>query len=61
MRLLLIHGMGRTPVSLSRLARFLRQDRHQIERLGYVTALESFSRIRRRVRHRLEALARRGE
>jgi hypothetical protein len=53
--------MGRTPLSLSGLARFLRQDGHQIERLGYVTALESFSRIRRRVRHRLKALARRGE
>jgi alpha-beta hydrolase superfamily lysophospholipase len=61
MRLLLVHGMGRTPLSLARLARFLRRDGHQIERVGYVAALESFSRIRRRVRHRLEALARRGE
>jgi hypothetical protein len=61
MRVLLVHGMGRTPLSLGRLARFLRRDGHQIERVGYVAALESFSRIRRRVRHRLEALARRGE
>ena len=61
MRLLLVHGMGRTPLSLARLARFLRRDGHQIERLGYVAAVESFSRIRGRVRHRLEALARSGE
>ncbi|HEX5574710.1 MAG TPA: alpha/beta fold hydrolase [Gemmatimonadales bacterium] len=61
MRLLLVHGMGRTPLSLARLARFLRGNGHQIERVGYVAALESFSRIRRRVRHRLEVLARRGE
>jgi alpha-beta hydrolase superfamily lysophospholipase len=61
MRLLLVHGMGRTPLSLTRLARYLRREGHHVERVGYVAALESFSRIRRRVRHRLEALARRGE
>lgn len=61
MRLLLVHGMGRTPLSLARLARFLRKEGYQVERLGYVAALESFDRIRRRVRHRLEALARTGE
>ncbi len=61
MRLLLVHGMGRTPLSLARLARYLRREGHHVERVGYVAALESFSRICRRVRHRLEALARRGE
>jgi hypothetical protein len=60
-RLLLIHGMGRTPLSLGRLARFLRRNGHQIERVGYVAAVESFTRIHRRVRRRLEAVARSGE
>jgi hypothetical protein len=53
--------MGRTPLSLGRLSRFLRRNGHQIERVGYVAAVESFTRIRGRVRRRLEALARRGE
>ncbi|HET9465428.1 MAG TPA: alpha/beta fold hydrolase [Gemmatimonadales bacterium] len=61
MRLLLVHGMGRTPLSLLRLSRFLRQMGHRPERLGYVAALESFERIRARVRRRLEALSRDGE
>jgi alpha/beta hydrolase family protein len=61
MRVLLVHGMGRTPLSLSRLARFLRQTGHRPESLGYVAAIEGFDRIRRRVRQRLETLARRGE
>ena len=61
MRLLLVHGMGRTPLSLARLARFLRLEGHRVERLGYVAAIESFDRIRARVRRRLELLARSGE
>lgn len=61
MRLLLVHGMGRTPLSLARLSRALRRDGHQVERVGYVAAVESFDSIRSRVRGRLEALARRGE
>ena len=61
MRVLLVHGMGRTPLSLSHLARFLRRAGHRPERLGYVAAIESFDRIRRRVRQRLETLARAGE
>jgi hypothetical protein len=61
MRLLLVHGMGRTPLSLTRLSRFLRQVGYRPERLGYVAALESFERIRARVRRRLEALSRDGE
>jgi hypothetical protein len=61
MRLLLVHGMGRTPLSMARLARYLRQQGHRAEGLGYVAALESFSRIQRRVRSRLDALADSGE
>ena len=61
MRVLLVHGMGRTPLSMGRLARLLRRQGHQVQRVGYVAALESFSRIRRRVRRRLDALAQGGE
>jgi alpha/beta hydrolase family protein len=61
MRLLLVHGMGRTPLSLTRLSRFLRRTGYRPERLGYVAAVEGFDRIQMRVRRRLEALARAGE
>ena len=61
MRLLLVHGMGRTPLSLTRLTRFLRKMGYRTERLGYVAALENFERIRTRVRRRLEVLALDGE
>src|SRR5919112_4378903 len=61
MRLLLVHGMGRTPLSFGRLTRVLRQHGHRVERLGYVAAAEGFLRIRARVRRRLEALAQGGE
>lgn len=53
--------MGRTPLSLARLARCLRREGHRVERLGYVAALESFARIRGRIRARLLALAAAGE
>jgi len=61
MRLLLVHGMGRTPLSLAGLRRFLRKQGHQVERVGYLAAAEPFERIQRRVRRRLERLARSGE
>ena len=61
MRLLLVHGMGRTPLSLGRLSRFLRRNGHRPERLYYVAALETFENIVARVRRRLERLARSGE
>ncbi len=61
MRLLLVHGMGRTPLSLGSLARFLRLEGHRVQRLGYLAAMESFDRIRARVRRRLEVLAQTGE
>jgi predicted esterase len=54
MRLLLVHGMGRTPLSLARLARFLWREGHRVERLGYVAAFETFESIRARVRRKLE-------
>jgi Alpha/beta hydrolase family len=61
MRVLLVHGMGRTPFSMARLTRFLRRAGHRPERLAYVAALESYERILGRVRRRLETLAQSGE
>ena len=61
MRRRLVHGMERTPLSLTRLTRFLQQRGDRPERLRYVAAAEGFERIRTRVRRRLEALARTGE
>jgi hypothetical protein len=52
--------MGRTAFSMGRLARDLRLPERNVEMLNYVTALESFDRIVRRVRDRLASLAARG-
>lgn len=53
MHLILVHGMGRTPVSMMPLARQLRRAGHETSLLGYVPGVESFERIRNRVRQRL--------
>jgi pimeloyl-ACP methyl ester carboxylesterase len=58
--LLLVHGMGRTPLSLARLARYLRRAGHRPRVVGYVAAVERFPAIRDRVRRRLELAARSG-
>lgn len=61
MHLLLIHGMGRTPVSMMPLARAMRRAGHETELVGYVPGVESFPRIRSRVRERLLQLAASGQ
>jgi hypothetical protein len=61
MRVLLIHGLGRTPLSLLGLARELRRDGHYPQLVAYVGAVESYNAIVRRVRTRLQAAARTGE
>jgi hypothetical protein len=61
LHVLLVHGMGRTPLSLFRLARHLRRAGHQPRVVGYVAAVERFPTIRDRVRRRLEAAARSGQ
>jgi hypothetical protein len=58
---LLVHGMGRTPLSLFRLARHLRRAGHRPRIVGYVAAVERFPTIRDRVRRRLELAARSGQ
>ena len=61
MRVLLIHGLARTPLSLLGLARDVRQAGHQTELVAYSGTLESYRGIVARVRRRLETAAHRGE
>lgn len=56
MRALLIHGMGRTPVSMLALAHSLRRAGIAPSQFGYVAAVESIDRIVGRLRNRLEAM-----
>ena len=56
--ILLVHGLGRTPLSLARLARALRRDGHRTHTIGYVAGIEPFDRIVTRVRDALAALLR---
>lgn len=53
--------MGRTPVSMMPLARALRRAGHETELVGYVPGVESFPRIRSRVRQRLLQAAAAGQ
>ena len=55
--LLLVHGMGRTPMSMRRLARALQRGGHTVHRLGYSATLESMEQISARVRSQLELLS----
>ena len=61
MRVILIHGLGRTPLSLIGLARELRRAGHRTELVAYFAAVESYQRILRRVRRRIHRAAERGE
>jgi hypothetical protein len=53
---LLVHGLGRTPLSLARLGRALRRDGHRTHTVGNVAGLQSVDRIVTRVRGSLDAL-----
>ena len=61
MRVLLIHGLARTPLSLLGLARDLRRAGHHTELLAYSGAFESYAHLVARVRRRLDQAARGGE
>jgi pimeloyl-ACP methyl ester carboxylesterase len=61
MRVILIHGLGRTPLSLLGLASDLRRTGHHTELVAYSGTLESYCGIVARVRRRLEAAAAGGE
>jgi alpha/beta hydrolase family protein len=60
MRVVLVHGMGRTPLSMLRLARALRRARHEVTVFGYLAAVERFSRILARLGGRLGESGARG-
>jgi pimeloyl-ACP methyl ester carboxylesterase len=60
MQALLVHGMGRTPLSMFRLGRKLRRAGHTVDLLGYTTAVEPFARIVLRVQERFARIAARG-
>lgn len=57
MRVLLVHGLGRTPVSFLRLARALRRDGCPTESFPYAAFAQPFEAILRRLQGRLEAVA----
>lgn len=59
MHVLLVHGLGRTPLSLIRLGAYLRRHQHDAEFFGYVAMLERFDAVRSRLRKRLEQFAER--
>lgn len=61
MRALLVHGMGRTPLSWLWLAFWLRRAGVRSESIGYVAALEGFDAISARIGDRLVCVARKGE
>jgi len=61
MLVLLVHGLGRTPISLFGLAAALRRAGHRTRFFGYSPTFESLGRIVRRLENRLRTLARLGQ
>lgn len=59
MQILLVHGLGRTPLSMFRLAAVLRRAGHRTRFFGYCCSVESVARIRQRLVWLLQSLARR--
>jgi pimeloyl-ACP methyl ester carboxylesterase len=57
MRVLLVHGLGRTPASLFLLAQTLRRAGHVPSNFSYFAFAESYEHIRGRLVQRLQALA----
>jgi hypothetical protein len=60
MKILLIHGLSRTPLSLLGLEWYLQQKGRTTEQFGYIAFAETFERIVARLRVRLQALASQG-
>ncbi len=60
MKILLIHGLSRTPLSLLGLEQFLQQTGLATEQFSYFAVTETFDRIVERLRIRLQALASQG-
>lgn len=57
MKILLIHGLSRTPLSLLGLEWYLQQTGCLTEQFGYMAVSETFDRIVKRLRLRLQVLA----
>ncbi len=57
MNVLLVHGLGRTPLSLWSMANALEKAGHTTELFGYTTLFESFDDIAARLRDRLSTLS----
>ncbi|MDJ0903639.1 MAG: alpha/beta hydrolase [Xenococcus sp. MO_188.B8] len=60
MKILLIHGLSRTPLSLLRLEWYLQQKGWATEHFGYIAFAEPFAHIVARLRVRLQGLASQG-
>jgi hypothetical protein len=60
MKVLLVHGLGRTPVSLFSLEWRLKQAGWATEQFGYAAFLESYSQIVKRFQTRLEEISSQG-
>lgn len=59
-RVLLVHGLGRTPLSLVLLARRLQRENYRPESFGYYAFAESHQRIQERLVRRLKSVANEG-
>ena len=60
MKILLIHGLSRTPLSLIRLEWYLQEAGWTTEQFGYVAVAETFDRIVERLRISLHTLSNQG-
>jgi pimeloyl-ACP methyl ester carboxylesterase len=60
MNVLLVHGLGRTPLSLFGLASYLRRAGHRTQFFGYSSTLESLPGVLHRLTGRLRRMARPG-
>lgn len=61
MKVLLVHGLGRTPLSMAPLIQPLRQSGHEPELFGYAAFAESYERIVERLHLRFLDFARQGD
>lgn len=58
---MLVHGMGRTPLSLHGLARHLRRAGYDAHVAGYVASVERFARIVQRIHDRVAVMGEGGQ
>lgn len=61
MQILLVHGLGRTPISMTPLIRPLKKAGHAPELFGYAAFAEPYDRIAERLHRRLADFARQGD